>query len=423
MEKLITPSILCLLLILAVSCETEKRPPLTGFIPPENTSTENLQVAYFWQSQENLNAAYWNQANYCNPTMFNGTTEQLPAKGYLNMSGTYQGLSDFNQGNTPNVSLKAGYDTEHIYILVEWDDTTQNAANGKLLWNGPDDPLKKETTDGWTAQGGSDNIALIFENQKKTQIDAWYWSLAQTAPFNMALNTNIVNNKIDRNTQIYEQSNTNNNLSPKYEWNDQIQKYLPPGETDTLILDPAYYLLSSYAIPISGDVSKGQTAFNQTADCRFCHGPNGNGIPDGYTNGGALYGTFISRYTKQGLIEFISSHEGGSSFYFGRIKHDAQTVNDLVTFLRALPGFPGQVISIPEKTGVTAQCNATVGGIREVNNKYQVLFSRKLNNNNNNDIQFSRNNNLRVKVRVFDNDFINYIESEYVTLEFQSNEL
>jgi len=171
---------------------------------------------------------------------------------------------------------------------------------------------------------------------------------------------------------------------------------------------------------------KGQRAFNETADCRFCHGPNGNGVPDGYTNGGALNDVFTNRYSLEGLVEYIGSsgHEGRGPQYWGRIKNDSAAVVDIVTFMRGIAGVPGNSIVIPpSEPEVNALTNVGTGTVSKKNTSYQILLRRRLQNGVTGDIQFSPENTYDLSIRFSDNDDINYVESQSIELIFKSSNL
>ncbi len=175
-----------------------------------------------------------------------------------------------------------------------------------------------------------------------------------------------------------------------------------------------------------GDMVKGQRAFNVTADCRFCHGPDGNGISDGYTNGGLLNDVFTNRYTRDGLIEYIGSsgHEGSGPQYWGRIKNDSAAVVDIIAFMRGIAGLPGNTIHVPETVpDVVAETSVGTGTVNKKNSVYKILLRRKLTNANTSDVQFSSENTYSFFIRLSDNDEINYIESQKLQMIFKSNAL
>lgn len=416
-----------LLLIAIISCESEKRIPPRGYIPVKPESTEKLEAAYFWVSQDQLNSPYWKDATFVEATLSDGNTENLYPDGYLNMTGTYHGLSDFNEGKNPEVIIKAGYDSEYLYILVEWKDTTTDASLASRLFVGPDDPLKPDSVNGWTSQRNNDNLTILFPMEGEG-FDAWKWNMSYTAPLNMALNLSADNSgNINDDSELLNENSVDGSPRgrPKYEWNGERQEISLPDGTRRL-LDPAYYLLDEMKTEFIGDMAKGQRAFNLTADCRFCHGPDGNGISDGFTNGGALNDVFTNRYSREGLIDFIDSpgHEGRGPQYWGRIKNDSAAVVDIITFMRGIAGVPGNSIIVPStEAEVRAFTSVGTGTVSKQNSMYQILLRRRLKNGVSGDIQFSPENNYSLSIRLSDNDDINFIESQNIELIFKSKAL
>ena len=252
------------IVVLTIACESEKRIPPKGYIPVTPESTEMLEAAYFWVPQDQLKSSYWKDAPYIEVTLSNGSIKNLYPDGYLNMTGTYDGLADFNNGIDPKVTLKAGYDDEYLYVLVEWKDTTADASIASKLYVGPDDPLKTDSAGGWTSQRNQDNLALLF-NMQGGDYDVWKWSMAYTAPLNMALNTSADNSgKISDDTQILSVNSMDGSSrsKPSYEWNGERQEITLVDGTRRL-LDPAYYLLDEMKMNFVGDIEKGHKAFNE----------------------------------------------------------------------------------------------------------------------------------------------------------------
>lgn len=425
MIKNLTYRISILFLITFLSCETDKIIPSKGYLPSDGIKTESLNAGYFWITQGKLTSSYWKEADYVDVNVQSISTQNLYPEGYLNMTGTYNGLEDFNSGDAPNVKLKAGYDDAYLYILAEWNDISTDASNKTLIWDGPDDPLKMDSTAGWTYQENSDKFLIEFDHPDNTK-DVWLWDAALSAPLSMAFNMSMSRDgSITNDNNLNYSSNTNDlSVRPIYEWNGERQEL--ETSLGTTILDPAYYLLDTYKTHYIGNVASGKTIFNVTADCRFCHGPNGNGIPDDYTDGGSLQRKSLNRYSREGLIEFIesTSHEGRGNQYFGKIKSDTNAVNNLIAYIRGISGVPGNIIHPPENKDVMAYSNISIGGVSEENTTYKVLFIRKLNNNNNsNDVQFNTESSYNFSVKISDGDGINYIGSGNIELKFKSNSL
>ncbi|MBN2350066.1 MAG: hypothetical protein JXJ22_14595 [Bacteroidales bacterium] len=422
---------LIFLILLAIfsSCESEKRIPPKGYLPNSGAATEQLEAAYFWIPQDKLSSPYWKDADFVEVEVTNQSTGNLYDDGFLNMTGTYNGLDDFNKGRNPKVVIKAGYDEENIYILVEWSDTTLNASFKSWLWDGPEDDFKSDTTSGWTSQRNQDNLLFLFEKEGSSDLDVWKWNVATTAPFDQAMNLTLSSNEFtnDSESEFFQRniSGITSRSGPAYEWNGERQEITLENGTKRL-LDPSYYLLDDYKMDLIGDVNSGDNVFNNIADCRYCHGPNGNGIADGFTDGGSLNKVFTNKYSREGLVEFIGSttHEGRGSQYWGRIKNNPEQVDDLVAFLRGIAGVPGNILLTPDNSAeVKAVSNVTVGGIETENSVYKVLFIRKLNTGKSSDVVFSPDQTYKFSIRLSDNDEINFIGATNLELTFNSKEL
>jgi len=392
-----------------LSCESEKRFPPKGYFPNTPSATQQLEAAYFWEPQDKLNSRYWDDASYVEVTLADLSGNKLYPDGQLNMTGTFKGIFGFNKGNDPGLTLKAGYDEEYLYILVEWKDTTVDASYYSRLWQGPPDPLKQDSTEGWTTQRNQDNLTLLF-NRNDNTYDVWRWSLAYTAPFDMALNLSAdAGGEISALSGSFLRINSDGSTPrdmPKYEWNGERQEVILDDGT-LKILDPAYYLHDEYKMKFAGSMTGGENAFNVKADCRFCHGQNGNGIPDGETFGGSLNGTFLNKYSRGGLVDYIGSngHEGRGAQYWGRIKNNPTDVENLISFMRGIAGVPGYVLIGPgEETDISALLNISVGGIEKSNSSYRVLLKRKLDTGNPEDVSFDPAATYLFSLRLADND-------------------
>jgi hypothetical protein len=427
MRKVFTVIIIQLILLLFVSCEFEKRIPPKGYLPNTPKATPQLEASYFWIPQDQIGSDYWKDANYLEISLSNLSIHNQYTDGYLNMTGTYNGLADFNQGRDPQATLKAGYDDEYIYIMVEWKDTTADPSYMSWLFDGPSDIHKPDTTGGWTSQRNNDSFVLLFDVDGSDTKDAWKWSLALTAPFDMAYNLSVdasgtltdASNKIIRNA-----SDSSSRSGPLYEWDGNRQEITLPDSTRKL-LDPAYFLLEDHKTVYTGDPAGGSVAFNQKADCKFCHGPGGNGEFEG-SNGGKLSDVKTLRLSRTDLISFISSteHEGSSNQYFGRIKNDPAEVTDLLAYLRGIAGLPGYRLIAPiTDPDIKALTNIGLGTINPNNSSYKVLLIRPLNTGESGDVVFSPDQVYSFSIRFSDNDDINFVGASNLQLIFKSKEL
>jgi hypothetical protein len=416
-----------LFLVLTFSCEFEKRIPPRGYLPVSGISTTQLEASYFWLPQNKLNSSYWKDADFLEVSLSNLATHNLYADGYLNMTGTYNGLSDFNRGHDPLVKIKAGYDDENIYILIEWKDTTANASYMNWFYDGTEDAHKTDTSGGWTSQRNSDNFILLFDLDGSSVKDAWKWSLALTAPFDMAYNLQANNNGIlsgiPDNT-VRNAPDTSSRSGPAFEWNGNRQEIFLADST-RILLDPAYFLLDNHKIAFEGDPAAGQKIFNQTADCKFCHGLNGNGDFEG-SEGGVLADVKTLRMSRNDLVSFISGfdHEGSGDQYWGRIKNNPTDITNLLSFLRGLAGIPGSTLIQPIiNPDIKALTNIGIGTISSSNSIYKVLLIRALNTGKANNVVFTPDKVYTFSIRFSDNDDINYIGASDLQLIFKSKEL
>lgn len=414
--------LLLFLLIASLSCETEKRFPPKGYIPNTPKATEKLEAAYFWVPQDQLNSSYWKDANYVELTLTDGATKNLYGEGYLNMTGTYNGVKDFNKGRDTQATIKAGYDEEYLYLLVEWKDTTADASNMTRLLFGDEDPIKPtESADGWTSQRNQDALTITFGNTSEVK-DAWKWSMASTAPLNMAINLDVDNDgSLMDNSGILVPNTAEDNATsgPRYEWSGKRQEIVL-ADGSSRLLDPAYYLLDmdSMKIDFVGDVELGKIAFNDRGDCKLCHGLNGNGdiAGDAPSNGGPLNQVFTNRYTRNGLVNYMKStgHDGRRSWQ--RIESDSV---DVLAFMRGIAGQPGHTLAVPQNTPeIRAYTNVAVGTVQSKNSSYTVLLRRKLTNANTEDIQFDPVKSYPVSIHLSDNDDINFISSASIEMIF-----
>ena len=428
MSKKFTVRFTALLLLLAMlACESERRIPPKGYIPNTPKPTEQLEAAYFWLPQNQIKSSYWKAADYLEVTLKDLQTRKLYSDGYLNMTGTYDGLKSFNNGNDPQVKLRAGYDDEYLYIMVEWKDTTTDASYASWLWDGPADANKSDSTGGWTSQRNNDNFTILFDKDGSQDKDAWKWSLALSAPFDKAFNLKLdaQGNLSDPDGIIRNSNGSTPRSGPAYEWNGVRQEILLADSTK-MLLDPGYYLLDNFKIPVTGSAEEGQIVFNKTADCRYCHGPDADGFADGETQGGSLQDVFINRFSRRGLLTFISSsgHEGSGDQYWGRIANNSNDTTNLVAFLRSVAGIPGYSLVKPETAPtIKALTNVGIGSLKKANGFYQVLLIRKLNTGNPDDIQFTPGNTYKFSIRLSDDDDLNYVGATDLELTFKSNAL
>lgn len=415
------------LVSLIIGCETDKRYPPQGYIPNTAKATTQLEAQYFWTPQDKINSSYWKDANFVELALSDIETRNLYGDGYLNMTGTYYGIESFNRGRDSEAKLRAGYDDEYLYILIEWKDTTTNASFMTWKWQGSEDIIKDDSTAGWTSQKNQDNVTLLFNKDDGSGKDAWKWSLAYTAPFDMALNLDADNNGAINNIVIpavRNASSEGSRVGPAFEW-DGARQEIVMDDGSIKILDPAFYLLDENKMPIPGDIKAGETVFNKTAHCSSCHGPNGNGQYEGETDGGPIDSEFSNKYTREGLVDYISSssHEGSAGKYWGQIQNNPTQIENLITHLRGIAGVPGHILILPKEKEIATLTNISLGGIDRKNTIYKVLFKRKLESLNAEDVNFAPNKSYKISVKFSDNDDINSVGSSEIELIFKSKAL
>ncbi len=356
--------------------------------PVTSEPTTTLEASFVTTNPSKINSAYWKTADYLPVTIQNQLTGKIPlADALLNMSGTYNGLNDFNLGKDPAVTMKAAYTNDSLYVLVSWKDAGYNASRANWFYNGPADPRKADSTTGWTSQNSDDNLYLTFP-MGSGKSDLWNWSLALSEPLGFAIDMNDpgTGETVDAGDKMFERNAFGDNRSgPKFVWNEVQQdlKRTPGGAT---ILDPASYLLNKK--DFSGDIAKGEIYYQ--AECALCHGTAGDGNGTINPVGISLNrpGQF-TRQTIQGLSEFAGgSHHEGAIHY----PQTPAAKADLFARLLGFSGIPGYYLTNPSgsNSDVHAVSNVLLSKIDETNTKgYSVLFVRALNTGNPDDIQFT----------------------------------
>lgn len=422
--------------------------------PPGPHAMDTLEADLVSTPPNKITSPYWSKANYLQVNAVNISTSQLYGYGWLNMTGTYNGLASFSSKN-PGLTIKAAYDNNNLYILAEWEDTVGNFSYGSWMYNGPTDSRKPDTTNGWTSQKNCDHFALAFEISSASSpagafssvgcaaschgsgssavmsptsgsVDVWDWNTAHSAPLGYAEDMVASSDGLswDAGTRMWT-PNTNGN-GPLYEWNGVTQNVTLPSGT-TAILDPAFYLLNSATTAYTGNPHGGDTIFHKiysgNADaCATCHGDNGEGAAYGALNSPALNGK--SRTT---LISNMNN-EPEMAAYFPRL--DSAALVNVLSYIRGMAGIPGALLQEPtgSNADITAVTNVTPIDIKNAyiaqtnkHNKYQVLLIRKLKTNNPDDVQFdlSAKRFYQFGVALMDNDGKNHIGSLKETLTFK----
>ncbi|OYU97043.1 MAG: hypothetical protein CFE21_01780 [Bacteroidetes bacterium B1(2017)] len=446
--------VFALILLLLGSCEKEYTRSAPAKTPPKTSQpTTTLEASLVTTAPSALNSPYWKTANYLVVSAKDISKGILYGDGGLNLTGTFGGLTSFNKGNDPKITLKAAYDAEYVYILAEWSDTTVNPSEHSLFINAGSDPLKPtENPTGWTSQKNSDKLSFAFDidgaagssgtfasvgcqaschgtgnstvmTPNSGSVDIWNWSLATSNPLGYAHDlvtsgSGFINDA-GGNIAQRNSANTGERATPKYEWNGVEQSVtLPNGGSG--LLDPTYFLLNKNVMP--GDAMNGETIYN--AVCEHCHGPNGSGGEYSAING--VGSNKKSRAAYMAAMDNVGDMGG----YWGPLS--ASEKDDVVSFLRGIAGAPGYYLTAP--TANTSAADITIvsnvkptdisnsmSNTTNKHGKYQVLIKRKLKTNNTDDVQF----NLGTKkeyvfgIALMDNDGKNHIGSAKETLTFK----
>lgn len=410
-----------LLCLLATGCTYYENETVKAPIPEKSEPTTTLEAKYVTDLPNKITSSYWKTADYLPLTEQNQVTTQVQAAdGLFNMSGTYAGLSSFNQGKDPDVRLQAAYTDDSLYILVSWKDTVYNASNSNWLYDGPSDPNKAGSTAGWTSQRADDNFLISFDMGAGNR-DVWNWSLALSEPMGYAID--MVDNGAgamnDAGTVMYVRNAIGDNRSgPQYEWNDVEQEVTrkPAGQS---ILDPGYFLLNKKTF--TADIAAGEVYYQ--AECAPCHGPTGNGegTPAGYETGIRVNipGQFMTKWTRQALDDFAPStdHEGAVHYPAGETDRA-----NLYGRLRGFSGIPGYYLQAPSGSSadIHAVSNVVIAKIPQYNKKYQVLLVRALSTSQTDDIALDPATvTYPFNFAVRDNDLLNQVGSNNQILTFK----
>lgn len=337
------------------------------------------------------------------------------------MTGTYNGLSDFNSGDSINLILRSICDGEYVYILAEWRDASYNASYKSWLFNGPPDPNKTDNTTGWTSQRNSDNITLNFIsfNQSEFKQDVWKWDLALSDPLGYAIDMKVdLNDSLvydaGKPTFIRNSTQNDNRTGPQYEWNGETQQITKANGTLAL-LDPTYYLMNGNTTDYTGDPSAGETILENI--CAVCHGTSDEQYAFAFEEFN------LNPFSRAALVSMISANDHDGRSYFEKL--DDTQIENLLAGLRGKSGLPGYLLQEPDGSAadIITFSNVNSTGIpllkdKENEHYFQVLFKRKLNTSNPDDIIFETDNTYPFSLQLTDNDEINYIGIVSDTLVF-----
>lgn len=426
-------------------------------VPPPYVprATQTLEARRATTAPSTIGSPFWKTADYLKVSAADVSVQQLFGDGLLNMTGTFNGLGSFNNGTAPDLTLKAAYDNDNLYILAEWTDTDVDASNSSWFWNGPSDPKKTDSNLGWTSQRNCDKLAFAFDlnnassaagvfsnvgcaaschndgvkNRMYPQsgsVDIWNWSVARSNPMGYAEDLKADQDSFysdsGQRMNIRNTSGGTDRSGPAFEWDGTSQSVtLPNG--NTALLDPAYYILNK--TPFLGNVQRGDSLYHTVAppgDCTYCHGEHGEGGSSSAIN--QLSQNKKSRAALLSAMDIIPDMVA----YWGPLSQTDR--DDIVAYLRSLSGVPGYYLVPPSGSSadVTALSNITPINLNNsylpvtnIHTKYQVLIIRKLKTNNADDIQFdlSTSKTYKFGVALMDNDGANHIGSAIETLNFK----
>lgn len=390
----------------------------------------------------------WNTIPPYRPTIVDVTTGNLYGEGQLNMTGTFDGLADFNGGNPPALELRAVHDGTSIYILAQWNDTTFNLDRDRWLFNGPADALKPaESAAGWTSQRNEDRVALAFEIESASSelgtfeevgcaaschdlgedqlamqpqtgsVDLWEWKAARTAPLGY-LDDQVSDagggRRHDAGTSTEERNTAapgDARSGPAVEWDGTEQTFTRP-DGGSVSLDPAYVLLAGHTMAFAGDAAAGDTSYQSA--CASCHGADGSG-----GIGPALNPPSLTRQTRTELDESSAapSHPGSAAYN----AFSAAEKTNVLARLRGFSGIPGYVIGSPDGSAadITGQSNTDYSRVDNADLRrtfYRVMIRRALDTGNSDDVRFVPGEAYPFGVALMDNDGINHVGAQRETL-------
>ncbi len=436
--------------MIIISCQKDyfyQAPP-----PHVAVQTTNLEAMYASKVPLSVTDKFWKEVDYLKVAVKNLNTDSLYGDGLLNMTGTLKGLTNFNNGKDPEVSVKAAYDDSKLYVYLQWTDPNLDPSFANSIFDGSADPNKPaEASAGWTSQGNTDRVALAFDidgatgsggtfadkgcaaschnNSMKPQtgkVDVWNWSLAVSDPLGYACDmvsdagTGLSN---DAGQAMFVRNKVtagNNRSAPAYEWDGTIQSVIRP-DGKTVTLDPAYYLYNK--LPYTGNAINGKAYYEGVADCIHCHGPNGVGGGEGGDGSTFADISFGRRYSRQGIKNFASSdiHEGNPNF-----NGVSNLQDDIIAYIKGLASVPGYYLTKPDGSSadIWAVSNVTKTKITTTpHTVYQVLLIRNLSTSNTDDIQFTSpaGKSYPFGIALMNRDGKNHIGSLKEILKFKSH--
>lgn len=434
--------LIAVVIALATSCEYDHYPEPPK--PKVAKETTDLEAAYTSTAPSTLTAAYWKNADWKKVTASDLSTLKLYNEGFLRMTGTYNGKTSFSDGVSPDITMKAAYDEQKLYILVEWTDDDFSPMFASSVYDGFADPLKPDSTGGWTSQNNSDKLALAFDisnasnsagtfsaagcaatchNNSITTMkpgsgkaDLWCWDFAISEPLGYARDMVIdasagISDDAGQPMLVRNKADVNDSRSaPAYEYNGTEQSVTRP-DGKTTKLDPAFFLLNK--TPFTGDPAKGEAVYNNaTYGCGHCHPPG--------EEGPSFQSPIVNRRSRAEIVDKAENHDGAA--YYAQVPVSDR--NDLIAYIRGLGGLPGYYLTAPDGSNADiwtiSNQKPQVVNILTANTKYQVLFIRNLLTGKDDDVQFSspEGKEFTFGIALMDADGKNHVGSNKETLKF-----
>lgn len=365
-------------------------------LPGPNTPRETVEVeAIYIKSASPVlsNSPKWNEANFTKVSLSDLTTGQSYGEGYRNANGTINGISGLGGSEKVDLTLKAMYDDEYVYILALWNDSTLNVQYKNWLWE-----------DKWLRTGNTDQLIIKFEMGGRK--DVWQWSAAMSEPMGYAIDgieeeNGILHDEGDVTFESYDSES----VKPSFEWNGESPIFTKPSGFPS-ILDPAYFIAGT--TDYIGDPSTGSILFAE--NCGACHGNYGE---TGYSiddYGKSLDPVNLNRWSRKTLDEFIRSEIHDGRIVFATLDYIDKA--NLFGYMRGVGSIPGFLIQEPSGSAadVEAQTFLSLVKVNTMNSNYAVMFKRKLQTGMSDDIQFKpAMDRVKFDILISDNDDLNFV--------------
>ncbi len=429
---------------------TETRPPTetptpTPTVPTPTPTPVVLRAVRVAGAPAGIDDPVWDSVAPLRPTLSNMSVGLLYGDGQLNMSGTFNGIDDFNDGDPADLELRAVHDGSNLYILAQWSDRSFDVDRRRWLYNGPTDPLKPgEAAAGWTSQRNDDKIALAFEIDSASSefgtfaeagcaaschnvggeldmrpaagaVDIWHWKASRSEPLGYVddqVSTAVGGRSDDAGTRIENRNvpaGGNDRSGPAFEWDGTPQTFTR-WDGEKVALDPAYFILDAQRTAFTGDATAGETVY--AVRCAACHGNNGQG-----GLGPAFNTPEVARRSRAELDEHSGapSHIGAGSYN----ALSAAEKTDLLARIRGFAGVPGYYLTQPSGSiaDIRTQSNVEVELIESTESEqYRLLMIRPLQTGSGDDAQFVPGGQYPFGVALMDNDGRNHVGSRLETL-------